>query len=147
MNQIDQTMRLQTRKRDARQIEGIDPKVFFQACATRVFRHKMTVKRGVVRDERGVAHETRELLARLNGRGRIGDIGIKDIRKMGNFIGNRLAGIHERHKPFSDFTALKTSGSNLRELVFPFGNARGFGIDNHDIAVEVTVVGMQSLRF
>ena len=46
------------------------------------FRHKMTVKRGVVRDERGVAHETRELLARLNGRGRIGDISIKDIRKM-----------------------------------------------------------------
>ena len=101
MNQIDQAMRLQTRKRDARQIEGIDPKVFFQACATRVFRHKMTVERGIMRNERGVAHETCELLARLNGRGRIGDIGI----------------------------------------------ARGFGIDNHDIAVEVTVVGMQSLRF
>ena len=92
-------------------------------------------------------NETRELLARLNGRGRIGDVGIKDIRKMRNFIGNRLAGIHERHKPFSDFAALKTSGSNLRELDLSFGNARGFGIDNHDIAVEVTVVGMQSLRF
>ncbi len=111
------------------------------------FRHEMAVECGVVRDERGVAHELRELLARLNGRGRIGDIGIKDIRKMRNFIGNRLAGIHERHEPFSDFAALKTSGSNLCKLVFPFGNARGFGIDNHDIAVEVTVVGMQSLRF
>ena len=121
MNQIDQAMRLQTWKRDARQIEGIDPKVFFQACATRVFRHKMTVERSIMRNERGIAHELREPLARLNGRGRIGDIGIKDIRKMGNFIGNRLAGIHERHKPFSDFTAFKTSGSNLRELVFPFG--------------------------
>ena len=147
MNQINQAMRLQARKRDARQIERIDPEVFFQACTARVFRHEMAVERGVVRDERGVSHELHELLARLNGRRSVGDVSIEDIRKMRNFIGNGLARIHECHEPFGDFTALKTSGGDLRELIFSFGNARGFGVDNHDIAVEVTIIGVQSLRF
>ena len=107
----------------------------------------MAVERGVVRDERGVSYELHELLARFNGRRGVGDVGIEDIRKMRNFIRDGLARIHERHEPFGDFTALKTSGGNLRELIFPFGNARGFSVDNHDIAVEVTIIGVQSLRF
>ena len=147
MDQIDQAMRLQTRKRDARQIERIDPEFFFQACTARVFRHEMAVERRIVRDERGVSHELYELLARLNGRRSVSDVSIEDIRQMRDFIGNGLARIHKRHEPFGDFTALKTSGSNLRELIFPFGNARGFSVDNHDIAVEVTIIGVQSLRF
>ena len=107
----------------------------------------MTVERSIMRNERGIAHELRKLLTRLNGRGGVGDIGIEDIRKMRNFIRNRLAGVHERHEPFGDFTALKASSGDLRKLIFSFGNARGFSVDNHDIAVEVTVIGVQSLRF
>ena len=107
----------------------------------------MAVERRVVRDERGVAHELHELLARLNGRRSVGDVSIEDIRQMRDFIGNGLARIHECHEPFGDFTAFKTSGGDLRELIFSFGNARGFSVDNHDIAVEVTIIGVQSLRF
>ena len=60
LHQIEQTVRLQTRERDARKVERIDPCVLQQRVATGMPGGERAVELGIVRDDFRVPHEFRQ---------------------------------------------------------------------------------------
>ncbi len=65
LHDIDETMRFQTRKRDARKVERVNPKIAGQRCAALAFGAESFVECSVVRDDAGIAHERSELDSRI----------------------------------------------------------------------------------
>ena len=140
-NEIDQPMGFESRQRDAREIERVDPRVFRKRRAVHVLRCEITIELGVVRHDVRCSNEFDKIGESLGGSRGIGDVFVMDIRQPRNIFGNRLSRIHECHEPFDDFPVFHPGGGDLRQFIVVDGKSRGLRIENDDIAIELSVIG------
>ena len=143
---IDQTMRFEAGQRDAREVEGVDPSVFQKGVPARMTCGERSVKSDVVRHDLGGSDKLDKRGQRLLRQRSIRHVLIMDVREVGDIFRNRLTRIHERDEPFSDLAALHARRSDLRQLVMVEGEARGLGVQDDDIGVQLTIIGFRGPR-
>ena len=141
LHQVDKAMRSHTRKSDARQIERVNPDVVQKRVSTRMASRKRAVKLSVVGDYLRIAGKLDKPCECLIRRRCVRYIFIMDVRQMSDIIGNRFPRINERHIPINDLTVFHARCGNLRKLVMVKREARGFGINYHDVLVKIAEVG------
>ena len=134
-------MRLQARKRNARQIERIDPEILEQRVARWRFRCEAFVESGVMSNHRRVTDKLGQASTCLVRKGRIHYVFVVDIGQTSDFVRDMLPGVDKRHEPFRHNTAFEAGGRYLRELVVVLRKTRRLGIEDNDIAIEVAKIG------
>ena len=139
-------MRFEAGQRDAREVEGVDPSVFQKGVPARMTCGERSVKSDVVRHDLGGSDKLDKRGQRLLRQRSIRHVLIMDVREVGDIFRNRLTRIHERDEPFSDLAALHARRSDLRQLVMVEGEARGLGVQDDDIGVQLTIIGFRGPR-
>ncbi len=135
-HQIQQTMGFQTRQRDFRQVQRIEPEVLLQRLTRWVLGAERAVEVGVMSHHIGIAHKFNQALYRIIGARGVGHIFVADIRKVGNVVGDGLARVHERDVPAGYFTFLHTRSGNLYKLVVCEGKTCGLRVDDDHIFIQ-----------
>ena len=101
---------------------------------------KRAVKFSIVSDYLRIAGKLDKPCECLIRRRCVRYIFIMDVRQMSDIIGNRFPRIDERHIPINDLTMLHARRGNLRKLVMVKREARGFGVNYHDVLVKIAEV-------
>ena len=130
----------ETRKGDARERKRVNPGVGHLAPTSNRL-DEGAVERGVVCEHGHAADELRESRYGVLWIRCICDVEVRDAGETRNGVGYRSPGVHEglvarRHGP-----ARESRRRYLDELAVLEGEARGLGVEDHDVVLEQTEVG------
>ena len=133
-------MRFQTRKRDARKVERIDPRVLQQRITTGMAGGERAVELGIMRDYFRISHEFYQIRQGIGWKWRIRHVLVVDIGQIGDILRNRLPRVHERDEPVDDPPLLHAGGGDLRQLVVIERETGRLGVEDHDIAIKIPII-------
>ena len=130
-----QLMGRQTGQGDTRERKRVDPDVaHVDAALDRL--DERAVERRVVRDDGASAHKIRECGNGVHGRGRVGDVGVRDARELSDLRRDQTGRVDERVKTVHDLAPRKSGRRDLDKLVILDREPRGLGVENDDILFD-----------